>query len=168
MSVARLCPKKFEGRHVLFALLAFFGVTFVVNGIFLYYAVGTFNGFDTIDAYRKGVTYNERIALDVAQAALGWQPVARYDNGAQKLVVEVRDGQGRAITGLIIAGQMRRPVTDAQDRAIALRESTPGLYTVPVPLDAGQWDFSGRISQSHAPDQTAFRFKQRLWVGKSP
>ena len=49
----RLFPERIEGRHVLLALLGFFGFMLLANGIFLYYAVGTFNGFETTDAYRK-------------------------------------------------------------------------------------------------------------------
>jgi nitrogen fixation protein FixH len=168
MSAVRLIPEKIEGRHVLFALLAFFGVTFLVNGIFLYYAVGTFNGFETTDAYRKGVTYNERIASEAAQATHGWKPLVRYEVEGQQLIVEVRDRQGRGVAGLVVMGEVRRPVTDSEDREVTLHESAPARYAVSLKLAAGQWIFSGRIFETGKSGRAAFRFKQRLWVRTSP
>jgi nitrogen fixation protein FixH len=168
MSAVRFIPKRIEGRHVLIALFAFFGVTFLVNGIFLYFAVGTFNGFETTDAYRRGLTYNERIAADTAQAVLGWQPVVRYEGGKQQLIVEVPDAQGRRLAGLTILGEVRRPVTDIEDRDVTLRESAPARYSVPLKLAAGQWVLSARIFEHGASGKVAFRFKQRFWVKESP
>lgn len=165
MSVARIFPERIEGRHVLFALFAFFGVLFIVNGIFLYFAVGTFNGFETSDAYRKGVTYNERIASETAQAARGWKTVARYELAGQKLIIEVRDRQGRGIAGLAISGEVRRPATDRQDQKVTLHEIAPARYSASVKLPAGQWILSAKISR---PGETAFRIKQRLWVKEVP
>jgi len=160
----RLIPARIEGRHVLFALFAFFGVMFLVNGIFLYYAVGTFNGFETTDAYRKGLHYNERIASDTAQTQKGWQPVVRYEGNKQELIVEMRDRRGRGVSGLAISGEIRRPVTDNEDRAVMLYEIAPARYAAPLKLNAGQWIFSARISRPGTPDVIASRFKKRLQV----
>jgi len=164
MSGVRFLPQKFEGRHVLFALGAFFGVMFLVNGIFLYYAVGTFNGFETRDAYREGLNYNQRIASDEAQARTGWKPVSNYSVAEQKLIVEMRDEHGRGVAGLAITGEIRRPVTDAEDQKITLFEIAPARYAAPLKLSAGQWIFSARVSKPGTSGVTAFRFKHRLWV----
>jgi nitrogen fixation protein FixH len=165
MSAARFFPERFEGRHVLFALLAFFGVMFIVNGIFLYYAVGTFNGFETSDAYRKGVNYNERIASEATQAAHGWEPVTRYEANAQKLIIEMRDAQGKGVAGLTLSGLVRHPVTDRDDQNITFFETAPGRYSAPLELSPGQWIFTGKATGSGG---TLYRFKQRLWVKETP
>ena len=164
MSAVRFIPERIEGRHVLFALLAFFGVMFIVNGIFLYYAVGTFNGFETRDAYRRGLTYNERIASETAQAASGWKPVVHFEVDGQKLIVEMRDKHGKGVAGLAISGEVRRPVNDKEDQRVTLHEIAPARYAAPLKLSAGQWIISARISKPGAPAKTVFRFKQRLWV----
>lgn len=168
MSAVRLIPERIEGRHVLFALVAFFGVMLIVNGIFLYFAVGTFNGFETRDAYRKGLSYNERIASSTAQAARGWKPVALYEAEGQRLIVEMRNRQGNGISGLAISGLVRHPVTDREDRTVSLHEIAPARYAAPLNLTAGQWIFTARITRPGAPGETAFRFKRRLWVKESP
>lgn len=161
MNVARIFPERFEGRHVLYALFAFFGVMFIVNGIFLYYAVGTFNGFETSDAYRKGLSYNKRIASDEAQTSRGWKPVVQYRNEEQKLVVEIRDKQGNGVAGLAIKGELRHPVTDKDDQTLILQEIAAGRYAIPLKLAAGQWIFSAKITKRGEPE---YRFKKRLWV----
>ena len=104
MTGARILPERLEGRHVLLGLVAFFGVMFAVNGVFLYYAVGTFNGFETLSAYQRGLEYNTRIASDAAQAQLGWKPDARYDAETKRRVIHVRDKGQRPIAGLGIRG----------------------------------------------------------------
>lgn len=165
MSAMRPFPRRLEGRHVLFGLLAFFGVMFAANGVFLYYAVGTFNGFETRDAYRRGLTYNTRIASDAKQAARGWRPVARYDSVKQSLVLDVRDKAKRGVAGLSIRGEIRRPVTDRQDRQVTLSEVAPGRYAASLKLEPGQWVVLARMSEAGS-DGVSYRLKQRLWVKK--
>lgn len=167
MSMPRLIPECIEGRHVLLALLGFFGIMFLVNGIFLYYAVGTFNGFETRDAYRTGLNYNARIASDEAQASLGWRPLARYEGEAGRIVVEVRDTRGRAVAGLSVSGEVRRPATDKEDNTVVLAEVSPGRYEAPISLAAGRWVLSAQAFEGGRSAAT-FRMKQRLWVRDGP
>ena len=70
--------KGIEGRHVLLGFIAFFGVIFLVNGIFVYYALGTFGGGDTSDPYRKGLHYNDTLAEAARQADQGWKEELVY------------------------------------------------------------------------------------------
>jgi len=163
MNSARVLPKRLEGRHVLMGLGVFFGVMFAANGVFLYYAVGTFNGFETRDAYRRGLEYNTRIASDAAQAQLGWQPDVRYDAGSQSLVLHVHDQAQRPLAGLGIRGEIRRPATDSEDRNVVLTEVAPGQYETSIDLDPGQWVLIASLSRSGG-EHVSYRFKQRLWV----
>lgn len=156
MTLARIVPERLEGRHVLWALLAFFGLMLVANGIFLYYALGTFNGFETTNPYKKGLAYNERIASAQAQAARGWASEAQYSAGT--LTLNVRDRRGQGVSGLVLTGEVRRPVTDASDMAVTFREVAPGRYELPAGLAPGQWIV---IAGSERP---AFHVKHRFWV----
>lgn len=56
--------KGIDGRHVLLGLVAFFGVMFVVNAIFVYFAVATFSGGDTSNPYQKGLHYDQMLEAD--------------------------------------------------------------------------------------------------------
>ena len=77
------------GRHVLIALVAFFGVMLIANGIFVYFAVATFSGGDTSNAYRKGLDYNETLAAAERQAERGWHSEIAYDAKEGKLFASV-------------------------------------------------------------------------------
>ena len=50
----------------------FFAVIFAVNGAMIYSAIVTHTGIVSNEPYRKGLHYNERIAADERQSALGW------------------------------------------------------------------------------------------------
>lgn len=163
MSRWRLFPERLEGRHILFGLLMFFGVMFAANGVFLYYAVGTFNGFETRDAYRRGLEYNMRIASDAEQSERGWRPSVRYDAAKKSLVLDIRDKARRGVAGLGIRGEIRRPATDRQDREVELTEVAPGRYETPLELEPGQWVFMAQLSEPGSAD-ISYRLKQRLWV----
>ena len=79
------------GRHVLIAILAFFGVIFAVNGVMTYIALDSFSGLATEDAYRKGLRYNEQIAAADAQAAKGWRVDVDYRERSGRISLTVRD-----------------------------------------------------------------------------
>ncbi|GBE43208.1 MAG TPA: hypothetical protein ENH05_02945 [Rhizobiales bacterium] len=168
MSPVKFMPEKFEGRHVLFALIAFFGLMFLANGIFVYYALGTFNGNETTDAYRKGLNYNKRIAQDDAQTARGWKPAARYDAGAGRLVVEIQNRQGRNVAGLKISAEIRRPVNNTYDQSVSLAETQAARYIAPLDLAPGRWTLSAKVFGPGGEGKPAFRFRQRFWVKESP
>lgn len=168
MTAFRLMPRPITGRHVLFGLFVFFGVMLIANGIFLYYALGTFNGFETENAYRRGITYNTRIAADAAQTARGWQAEARHDAGSGTLIVEMRDRREAGLAGLVLTGEIRRPVTDREDRTIIFQESTPARYAAPAQLAAGQWVLSLVVREPGKTGEPVYRFKKRFWVKREP
>ena len=168
MNALRLIAKPITGRHVLFGLIGFFGVMLIVNGIFLYYAVGTFNGFETTNAYSRGLTYNARIAADAAQESRGWTASARHDARGEKIVIEVKNRRGAGIAGLMIQGEIRRPATDRQDQKVTFKEGAPARYAIPIELAAGQWVLLAEAREPGKSGEPAFRFKQRLWVKDLP
>ena len=76
-----------RGRHVLLGLVGFFGLIFLVNGIFAYYAIATFGGGDTSDPYRKGLNYNETVAEAARDAELGWKAQLTYGTASGSLML---------------------------------------------------------------------------------
>ncbi len=65
-----------RGRHVLIAMVAFFGLIALANGIFLYYALTTFGGGEKGSPYRSGLRYNETLAEAAIAAELGGRPIS--------------------------------------------------------------------------------------------
>ena len=104
------------GRHVLIAVLAFFGVVFAVNGVMTYIALDSFSGLATEDAYRKGLRYNEQLATADAQAAQGWRVKVDYREGSGSLRLTLRDKDDLPLRSLQIEGIVGRPASAQHDR----------------------------------------------------
>jgi nitrogen fixation protein FixH len=156
-----------EGRHVLLSLLAFFGVMVAANAALVYYAVQTFSGGDRPDPYRSGLNYNETIAAEQRQAALGWHAELVHDDAGRRLTVQVVNAEKRPVSGLKFDAKLTRPATDKDDRAVDFREIEAGLYTADAALAPGAWVLSLSTRPAGEGDPV-FRLKRRLFVGERP
>lgn len=162
-------PMIIRGKHVLMGMLAFFGVIISVNLVFVYFALGTWTGLSTENAYQKGLNYNETIAARDAQRALGWQGAVTVEaaaDGSELLTVVLRDHDGRPLPDLIVSAQLRRPTNENYDESLTLEEGTAGAYsaTLSLPL-RGNWDLTLSASRAGAaPEATPFEMKTRLWL----
>jgi nitrogen fixation protein FixH len=168
MSATTWLADGLKGRHVLLALFGFFGLIFVVNGIFVYYALSTFGGGETTDPYRKGLNYNETIAEAARQDQQGWRAQVIYAAAAGRLAFNLTDSEGRPVSGLHFTGTLSRPVTDREDTRVTFKEAPSGTYTADVRLAPGQWVVelsSEELSRDGAP---SYRLKQRLFVAEKP
>jgi len=157
-----------KGRHVLVALVAFFGVMLVANGIFVYFAVATFSGGDTSNAYRKGLDYNDTLAAAERLAARGWQSQIGYDDRAGRLSLSVRDREEVPVTGLNIEAALSRPATAQEDQAVGLTEAEPGVYAADIKLAPGLWVISVAPSEARNASEPVYRLKHRLFVAERP
>ena len=101
---------------------------FVVNAIFVYFALTTFSGGDTSDPYRKGLHYNDTLRAAERQAERGWQTDVAYDGKTGRLELSFLDKNAAPITGLTINGKLSRPATDKEDRHVVLAETSQGIY----------------------------------------
>jgi nitrogen fixation protein FixH len=153
------------GRHVLIAVLAFFGMVIAVNGVFIVLALNSWSGLSTDDAYRRGLTYNETLRQAEIQRALGWQvrtDLAPRADGRVRLSVVFTDRAEAPVEGLTIAGQLRRPSRESDDRPVELTRQGPGRYSTDLDLPLlGQWDLRLRAT---APDGNTFILEDRLWL----
>jgi nitrogen fixation protein FixH len=156
-----------EGRHVLLSLIAFFGVMVAANAALVYYAVQTFSGGDRPDPYRSGLNYNETIAADERQAALGWNAELVHDDAGQQLTVRLVDADMRPVSGLKFDAVLSRPATDKDDRAVEFKEVEAGLYAADAALPPGAWVVALSTPRRGEGDPV-FRLKQRLFVGERP
>jgi nitrogen fixation protein FixH len=154
-----------QGRHVLAALVAFFGVMMLVNAIFVYFAVATFSGGDTSKPYQKGLDYNQTIYADAAQTEHGWK--AELDYRADTLTIRFVDRTGAPVTSLDVAVELTRPTTDKDDRRLILKEVSEGRYSAAIALPEGLWV----VSATSGPKDEgggAYRLKRRLYVAGTP
>lgn len=161
-----MSERAITGRHVLYGLIAFFGLIFAVNGVFLYQALSTHTGVVANEPYRKGLAYNDRIAADLVQTGSGWTDGIALSEGADRLEFKLTDRDSRPVTGLAVTARIGRPSTVAHDRQYDLRETAPGRYAASFDrLDTGTWqaDIEARQLKSSG-EETVWRSRKRLWL----
>ncbi len=152
------------GRHVLWGMVGFFGVIFAVNGVFLYSALKTHTGIVANEPYRKGLAYNQRIAADERQQALGWQDEASITRDGHVTVV-VRDAGGRPVSGLKLEAALGRPSTTTGERKFKLAELDPGTYrAVSTAIEPGTWLFALEARRADNSEEPDYRARRRLWL----
>jgi nitrogen fixation protein FixH len=159
--------RELKGRHVLMVLCVFFGVMFIVNGVFVYFALSTFSGGDTSNPYRKGLRYNEMLKADERQAERGWRTAVAYDPHLKRLRISLIDKAAEPVSGLHVAVMLSRPATNKDDRHLRLKEVSQGVYSADVGLAPGVWVVAVASREEDEKRQSAFRLKQRLYVPES-
>lgn len=154
-----------SGRQILGIALGFFGLVITANAVFVYFAISSFTGVETPNAYSKGLDYNRAIEAAQAQAALGWTVTLDHSDVLEKaagLRVTVADPDGRPIDGLQVTAELRRPTHEGYDQTADLMALGDGHYAgdIAVPLP-GQWD--AYIHALRGGDER-YTIKQRLWL----
>ena len=131
-----------SGRKVLAILFLFFGTTFSVNALMVYYALSTFRGEVADHPYEAGLAFNSEIAAARAQEARNWRVEINFVQGpdGKRVEVSARDAKGRPILGLHMRGAFAAPVDASLDRRIEMTERQPGVYAAQVPVVGGHWD----------------------------
>jgi nitrogen fixation protein FixH len=157
-----------RGRHVLFGLVAFFGLIFLVNGVFVYYALSTFGGGDKSDPYRKGLHYNDTLAEAAREAERAWRAELAYDVKADRLALKLRDKSGEPVAGLHLGANVGRAATDKEDRVTTFHEIEGGSYVAEMTLAPGQWVVQLYSSELTREGDPTYRLKQRVFVQEPP
>jgi len=163
MNSARISPKPLTGRKVLFMLVAFFGVVIGVNMVMMRLAIQTLPGTEVDSAYSASLAYEKQIEAARDQNARTWKVdahVERSGQGGTTLQVEVRDHDGRPMSGLKFQGHFERPADKRSDQAVALAETGIGIYRGSATLIApGQWDL---VVQGDAAGRRVFLSRNRV------
>ena len=162
MNQAR-ASRPLTGRMVLLMMVTFFGVVFGVNFTMMRLAITTLPGVEVDSAYSASLGYEKEIATAREQTARDWKVdahVERSGQGGATLQVEVRDNDGRPMSGLKFQGHFERPADKRSDQAVALAETGIGIYRGSAALIApGQWDL---IVQGDAAGRRVFLSRNRV------
>lgn len=157
-----------RGRHVLIAMLLFFGAIIAINVAFSIVAVRSFPGEDVKRSYLQGLNYNDKLAERAAQAALGWTAgMEVLPQGANaQLKVRFADKEGRPVESLAIEGKLRRPATTRDERAVTFTAEGDGVYVADAGIIAqGAWTFQGAATRG----TERFEFERRMtWTPQQP
>jgi nitrogen fixation protein FixH len=150
------------------AILAFFGVIFLVNGIMLSVAsyglppalgarilpepatvdsaYSAFPGTVARDFHKKEALYNAYLEQVAEQRARGWQVRKGWQEAPRAgepavFLLSMSDRHGAPIEGAAVTGEFMRPSDSRMDQPFAMRERKPGLYEARLVLPAaGAWD----------------------------
>lgn len=156
--------RQITGRTVLLSFLAFFGVIFLVNGIFFWFASDSWTGLSTEDAYRKGIAFNDELARAEAQRLLGWTAATEFISagpGEGRLVFALTSADGLPVRGRDVSATFRRPVSEGMDFAANLESTGPGKYAADIaPPVPGQWDVRLEVSR---PGALPYLVETRIW-----
>ena len=143
-------------------LAAFFAVVISANAVLVHKALSTFGGLETDSSYRAGQLFEREVALAKAQDAQHWQVEARVTaaaDGAALLDIVARDASGMPLIGMDATALFERPTDRRLDRAVAVKEDTPGRFRGRVNIPAGQWDLVLELARR---GDRLFRSKNRI------
>lgn len=137
--------REFTGRHMLAAMLAFFGVIIVVNLIMAGFATRTFGGKVVENSYVASQKYNGWLAEARAQRKAGWKGELTLDSDRRPILVAAI-GRG-PLAGATVTAVARHPVGRKDDIALGFEEIGPGVYRASESLPAGRWTLHFNASQ---------------------
>lgn len=149
--------KEIKGRHVLIALIVFFGVIIAVDTVFVTTALRTFRGEDEPRSYVQGLNYNDVLERRAAQAELGWTATSAVT--VQGVEVRVRDDAGNPVSGLVMDARLRHPADSTLDLPLTLAETGSGLYAQAFDVPRGRWTLV--VS---TPEGPPFELEQDIWL----
>lgn len=144
--------KPLTGRKVLAWFLGFFFIVFGANLVMSWFAVTTFSGVETEDAYQRGREFNREIAEAEMQKALGWTISVTTEQEADSnifLAMTIRDVGGTALETMSVEGLMVRPVHDGIDQPVVLAYLGDGRYGARVTLpERGNWQLKASVQDA--------------------
>ena len=159
---------RLKGRHVLFALIAFFGLIIAANSMFIYLAVTSYSGDVASNAYDRGLRYNDTLEARAAQKALNWRAGLGYDwqtDGQLDVRLDYLDAEGHPLRELELKATLSRPADAAFDREVVFRPQGEGLYSASVEgVEPGVWELNVEARHPSLKDAEKFEVRKRLWL----
>lgn len=155
-------PKPYTGKRILVWIVGFFLIIFLANGIMAYFALKTWPGLETEDAYVKGLNYNQQITNAKEQEISKWQisiitKPETQTNGRFEVSIIRPDG---SLPPMTVTANFIRAVQEGYDQEIILSHMGNDLYgaTVDFPLN-GQWNI---LIVVKSQESIIYKFKD--WV----
>lgn len=154
--------RNFTGWHMTGILVAFFGVVIAVNVVMARFAVTTFGGVDTENAYKAGLAFRKEINAAEEQSERHWVVDVNVETlgaGARAVTVRALDATGKPLSALAGSARLSHPTDARQDVTTALAPLGDGRYRAVVEAHKGQWDLVVDFAQG---DERVFRSKNRV------
>lgn len=127
----------FTGRHMLAAMLGFFGIVIAVNVTMAVLARSSWTGLVVENSYVASQEFNAKMAETRAQAALGWTSSLTLSEGRARYLL--RDGTDRPVALKSVALTFKHPVDDREDQRLVLQRDGDGSYRTDQAIADGVW-----------------------------
>lgn len=150
--------KQFTGRHMLFAMLAFFGVIIIVNLTMAAFASRSWTGLVVKNSYVASQAFNRELEQAKLQAARGWTGDITYSGGA--VILSLTDKAGQPVLLDASVARIGRPAYEQEDHRVEMVHQGNGVYHAKDTLAPGIWQVSVRGTSS----QGDYRLDSRLVV----
>ncbi|MBV8394320.1 MAG: FixH family protein [Alphaproteobacteria bacterium] len=148
-------------RYVPWLFVAGFAVVIAVNGIMVWFAVGSFSGLYADHARERGVHYNTIVAEQRERDAVGWLVDASWRADQGKLQLALRRADGTALGGAAVSAELVRPAEKRAPLAVAFSDIGEGRFVAAVALPAhGNWDLDLEITA----DGHRFGYTRRMFL----
>ncbi len=153
---------EFTGRHMAIIMVAFFAVIVVVNLTMATLANRSWTGLVVKNSYVESQKYNAKLEQSRQQAARGWTGVlSSLDSG---LKFQLTDRTGRGVEAEQLSITFRRPVNEAKDQTVVLKNTGAGAYIGDVALGKGNW-VAEVVAQ--ATGQTPWKLIYRILINEN-
>jgi nitrogen fixation protein FixH len=130
-------PTEFTGKHMLFTMVAFFGVIITVNLIMARFAITTWSGLVVPNTYVASQQFNAKAAESRAIDALGYR--VKLIPNVDGLEIDFVDAAGNPAEADTMIAELRRPVGEHSDRHMVLTRDADGVYRGAGELAEGEW-----------------------------
>lgn len=130
-----------RGRYIPWLFVLGFLIVVAVNGVMVWFAVGSFSGLYTPKPRDRGLHYNEVVAEQRTRDALGWRIDATWRPESDRLELALFDADGRALGGARVTVELVRPAEKRPPLGVAMAVVDEGRHAGYVALPArGNWD----------------------------
>jgi nitrogen fixation protein FixH len=166
MSMIDRLWQRFAGqdRWIPWAFVGFFVVLIAVNAVMVSFALNSWPGVESANAYEDGLAYNKTLADARRQDALGWRyGFAFKQAGAEAAHIEItlHDHDGLALTQAAVSARLVRPTSEGHDFDVEIPGDGTGRFAADVALPLpGVWEV--RVAVAH-PTGT-YRHVERIFV----
>ncbi|SEI19564.1 Nitrogen fixation protein FixH [Rhizobium tibeticum] len=129
--------KGFTGRHMLFIMLAFFGIIISVNMTMAWYATSSWSGLVVENTYVASQEFNKKAQAIRTMATSGVSGELALQDGL--IVYTLRNLDGSPAAADAVTAHIKRPVGDHEDFVIRLSKSGDGHFEARHRVLSGDW-----------------------------
>lgn len=136
-----LAPRQRRFSIIPWLFVAGFVLVILVNGIMMWFAIGSFSGLYSDHARDRGLHYNQVMAEQRERDALAWTIETSWQADSHRLGLTVKDAGGKPLAGAAVAIELIRPAERRVPIEVAMEPLGDGRFAGTVALPArGNWD----------------------------